>query len=90
MTEAEKLREAQHFVTRELQEHGAGRLDAMSWAQEKEDQPVGIYRLAIMRGGEKSVFAFTQYELIERFGSKQWEKDLRERIGEVLRELRYE
>ena len=90
MTEAEKLSEAQDFITSELQKHGAGRIDAMSWGQETEDQPAGIYRLYVFQRGEKLVFTFTQYELTEYFGSIQWEKDLREHIGNVLRELRYE
>jgi hypothetical protein len=40
MTEAEKLSEAQDFITGELQKHGAGRTGAVSWGQEAEDQNV--------------------------------------------------
>jgi hypothetical protein len=38
LTEAEKLREARDFSARELQKQGAGRLEAMSWSPEMEDQ----------------------------------------------------
>ena len=89
MTEDEKLCEAQDFITRELHKHSAGRIDAVTWGHETEDMPGGICRLTVFQSGEKHVFTFTQYELIEYFGSIQWEKDLREHIGNVLRELRY-
>ena len=90
MTKAEKLSEAQDFITRELQKHGAGRMDAMTWRQEAEDQFAETCRLTVFQRGERFVFTFTLYELIEHYDSIHWERILREHIGDVLRELRYE
>jgi len=90
MTEAEKLREAQEFITRALQEKGAGRIDAVTWDQGLRDWAVGIYRLTVVRSGEKGIFTFSKYELLENFDSKRWEKELRTQVGEILIELRDE
>ncbi len=87
MTEAEQLREAQDFITRELQQKGATRIDAMNWAQDPHDPAAGIHRLIVLRGGEKSVFTFTEYELLENYGSKEWVKQLRGHVGEILMEF---
>jgi len=84
MTEAEKLREAQNFITRELQKKGADRVDALSWDQDSHNSVAGIHRLFVFRGGEKSIFTFTEYELLEHYGSKQWEKQLRGYISDVM------
>jgi len=85
MTEPEKLRAAQDYVTRELQEYG--KTNGMTWNQDPLDSAFGIYRLAVFRGGEKSVFTFSKSELLENYGSQQWEKELRSHIGEILTEL---
>ncbi len=90
MTEAEQLREAQDFITRELQQKGATRIDAMNWSQDAHDPSAGIHRLIVLGGGEISIFTFTKYELLENYGSKEWEKQLRGHVGEILRELRDE
>jgi len=71
MTEAEKLREAQDFITRELQEKTVDRIDALSWEQTPLDRATRIHRLVVLRGTEKSIFTFTEYELLENYGSKQ-------------------
>jgi len=90
MTEPETLREAQDFITREVQKHDADRVDALSWDQGPHDLAAGIHRLVVFRGSEKSIFTFTEYELLEHYGSKEWEKQLRGHVGEILIELRYE
>ncbi len=90
MTEAEKLRQAQDFITRELQQKGAGRIDALKWDQGPHDPAARIHRLVVLRGGEKSIFTFTEYELLEDHGSKEWEKQLRGHVGEILVGLRDE
>lgn len=87
MIEAEKLREAQDFITRELQKQGVGRIDAISWNQGPWDPAAGIYRLIVYRDGEKSSFTFTKYELIKNYGSQQWAKDLRVHISDILMEF---
>ena len=87
MTETEKLREAQDFLTRELQQKGAGRIDAISWDQGPHDLAAGIHRLLVFRGGEKSIFTFTKYELLENYGSKQWEMQLRGHISDISVDL---
>ncbi len=87
MTEAEKLREAQNFIAREVQKKGAGRIDAVNWAQCPHNAAAGIHRLIVLRGGEKSIFTFTKYELLENYGSKEWEKQLRGHVGETLMEF---
>jgi len=86
MTEAEKLRDAQDFITREVQKKGATRIDALTWDQGPHNPAARIHRLSIFRDGEKSVFTFTEYELPENYGSKQWEKQLRGHVGEILME----
>ncbi len=87
MTETEKLRNAKDFIVRELQKKSSSRIDAMSWGQGLIDPAAGIYRLAIHRGAESSVFAFTKDELFNNHGSKQWEKQLRIRVSDILMEL---
>ena len=87
MTEAEKLLEAKDFITRVLQQKGTGRIDAMNWGQGPHNADVGIHRLIALRGGEESIFTFTEYELLENYGSKEWEKELRGHIGDILMEL---
>ena len=87
MTDAEKLRQAQDFIAREVQKKGAGRIDALHWEQTSQDQTTKIHQLVVFRSGEKSIFTFTEYELLEKYGSKQWEKQLRSHVGEILMEL---
>ena len=87
MTEAEQLREAQDFITRELQQKGAARIDAVNWQQTPQDRATRIHRLVLIRGGEKSVFTFTEYELLDDYGSKQWEKQLRDHVSDILTEF---
>ena len=90
MTEAEKHRQAQDFITREMQKKGADRIDALKWDQGPHDPAAEIHRLIAIRGGEKSIFTFMKYELLEDYGSKQWEKELRGHVGEILMEWRDE
>ena len=90
MTEVEKLREAQDFITRELAQKGGGRIDAISWAQGRHDAAAGIHRLIVSRGGEKAIFTFSKYELLENFGSKRWERELRTQVGDILADFRDE
>jgi hypothetical protein len=87
MTEVEKLRKAQNFIARELQKKGTGRVDAVNWGQGPQDVAAGIYQLAVFRGSEKSVFTFSKFELLENYGSKQWEKQLRGHISDILVDL---
>lgn len=85
MTEPEKLRDSQDYVTREL--HKYGKMNGMTWNQEPLDSAFGIFRLAVFRAGEMSFFTFSKSELLEDYGSRQWEKELRSHIGEILMEL---
>ncbi len=87
MTEAEKLRQAEDFINRELQQKGTARIDALTWDQGPHDPAAGVNRLIVFRGGEKSIFTFTEYELLENYGSKEWEKQLRGHVGEILMEF---
>ena len=87
MTESEKVRNAQNFIAQEVQKKGASRVDEVNWEQGPHDVTVGIHRLIVLRGGEKSIFTFTEYELLDNYGSKQWEKQLRIHVGEVLMEF---
>lgn len=87
MTEAEKLRQAQDFITRELKQKGAARIDVVNWDQGPHDAAAGIHRLIAIRGGKKSIFTFTEYEFLENYGSKQWERQMRGHISDVLTEL---
>ena len=87
MTEVEKLRKAQNFIAQELQKKGTGHVDAVNWAQGPHNAVAGIHRLIVLRGGEKSVFTFTEYELLENYGSKEWVKQLRGHVGEILMEF---
>ena len=52
------------------------------------DPAVGVYRLAIYRGAERSVFAFTKDALVNNYGSKQWEIRLQAQVGDIRMELR--
>jgi hypothetical protein len=38
------------------------------------------------RCGEKSIFTFTEHELLDNHGSKQWEKQLRRQANDILTE----
>jgi hypothetical protein len=87
MTEAEKLHNVQHFITRELQKQGADRVGALTWEQTPQDRVTNIHRLVLFLGGEKSIFTFTEYELLDNYGSKQWEKQLQSHVNAVRTEL---
>ena len=87
MTEVEKLLEAQDFITRVLLQKSASQIDAMNWGQGPHNAVAGIHRLIVLRGGEESIFTFTEYELLENYGSKEWEKQLRGHIGDILMEF---
>ena len=90
MTKSENVLNAQDFIAREVQNKGACRVDALSWEQTPNNQTTKIHRLVVFRGGTKSIFTFTEYELLEDCGSKEWEKQLRSHVGEILTELYYE
>jgi len=87
MTEAEKLRQAQDFITRELQKKATDRVDALSWEQTPQDRATRIHRLVISRGRKKCAFTFTEYELLEHHGSKLWEKHLQGHISDIMMEF---
>lgn len=75
------------FISRELQKQGVDLIDVMHWEQTPHDRTTGIHRLVVFRGGEKSVFTLTEYELLENHSSKEWEKQLRGHVSEILMEL---
>ncbi len=87
MIEVNKLREAQDFINREPQKQSANRVDMLDWQQIPQDRATKIHRLVVFRGGEKSVFTFTEYDLLENYGSKQWEKQLRDQVSDILTEF---
>jgi hypothetical protein len=87
MIEIDKLREAPDFITRELQKQGVDLIDTIDWQQTPQDRATKIHRLVLIRGGEKSIFTFTEYELLENHGSKQWEKQLRDHVSDMLMEF---
>jgi hypothetical protein len=87
MTEAEKLHNIQDFIIREVQKNGDVRVDVVNWAQDLYNSAAGIHLLEVFRGGEKSIFTFTEYELLDNYGSKQWETQLRSHVNDVLTEL---
>jgi len=87
MTEAEKLREGQDLIARELQKKGADWIDTIYWEQTPHEQAARIHRLVVLRGGEKYIFTFTEYELLEDHGSREWKKQMRIHVGEILMEF---
>ena len=87
MTESEKVRNAQDFIAREVQKKGAGRIDAIVWEQTPQGRATRTHRLVIIQGGEKSIFTFTEYKLLKDYGSKKWEIQLRQHVGDILMEL---
>jgi hypothetical protein len=87
MTEPEKLQRAQDFIDQELRRRAVERIDALTWEQTPQDRVTRIHRLVVFRDGEKSIFTFTEYELIDNYGSKKWEKQLRSHVGDVLMEI---
>jgi hypothetical protein len=82
--EEEILREAQEYITREIQRQTTGRIGALSWEQTPNDRAARIHRLVLFQGGEKTIFTFTEYELRENYGSEQWERRLREDVSNIL------
>ena len=87
MIDAEKLRESQDFIAQEVQKHCATRIDALTWQQGPYNKATRIHRLVVFRGGQKSVFTFTEYELLENYGSKEWEMQLQDHVNDILTEL---
>ena len=87
MIDVDKIREAQDFIIRELKKQSVGRIDAIEWQQTPQNRATHIYRLVLFRGGEQSVFTFSEYELLENYGSKHWEKQLRDHVGDIMTEL---
>jgi hypothetical protein len=66
---------------------GTSRIDALTREQTPQDRATRIHRLVLCQGSEKSIFTFTEYELLDNYGSKQWRKELRGHIGDILMEL---
>jgi hypothetical protein len=87
MTDAEKLQGAQDFINRELQMKSAGRIDALDWEQTPQGRASRYHRLVIVRGGEKSVFKLTEYELLKDYDSEKWKNRLRSRVSNILIDL---
>lgn len=87
MTDSEKLTKAQEYISQESQKQDSDRIDAFHWEQTPHDQTTKIYRLGLFRGREKSIFTFTEFDLIDNHDSKQWEKQLRSHANDVLTEL---
>ena len=87
MTEAEELRDAQGLSVRELQKNSSSRIDALNWEQGPHNAAAGIHRLVVFRGGEKSIFTSTKYDLLEDYSSQQWKKELRSHVGDILMEF---
>jgi hypothetical protein len=87
MTDSDKLTKAQDYISRELQKQGSDRIDALHWEQSLHDQATKIHRLDSFRGGEKSIFTFTEYKLLDDYGSREWEKQMRRQVGDILMEL---
>ena len=87
MSEEEKLKYAQDFIGREIQKKSGGRIDAIDWEQTPQGRATGVHRLVILRGGEKSIFTFTEYELLKEYGSQIWKNQLRHRTGDILKEI---
>ena len=84
MTDAEKLTLTQDFITRELQKEVDAQIHKIEWEQTPQGRLSRIHRLVIFRKGEKSIFTFTEYELLKDYGSEKWEYRLRRRIGNIL------
>jgi hypothetical protein len=84
MTESDKLGQAQNFLIRELRKRGAGGMDAINWEQTPQGRASRYHRLVISRDTEKSIFTFTEYELLKDYGSTKWENRLRNRLSEIL------
>ena len=87
MTDSDKLKQAQDFITRTLQKQGTVRIDAIDWEQTPQGRVSRYHRLVISRGDEKSIFKFTEYELLKDYGSKKWENRLRSRVTDILIEF---
>ncbi len=87
MTEGEKIRQAQRFIKSEIQKSYARKIDAFTWEQTDVDVSVGMHRLIVYLGDQPSIFMFTKHELIDDFGTANWEKRLRERLDSVFQEL---
>ena len=84
MTESDKLIQAQNLLTRELQNQDDDRIDKIEWEQTPQGRISRIHRLVIFRRGEKSIFTFTEYELLKDYGSEKWEHRLRRRVDNIL------
>jgi hypothetical protein len=84
MTDVEKLQGAQDFINRELQMKSVRRIDAIDWEQTPQGRASRYHRLVIVRGGEKSIFKFTEYELLKDYGSKKWKNRLQSRTSNIL------
>lgn len=80
----EKLCEAQDIINRELQKQGLNRIYAITCEQIPQDRATQTHRLVVFGDEEKSIFNFTEYELLENYGSKQWEKSLRDYVSDIL------
>ena len=87
MTEGEMIRQAQQFIKSEIQKSYTRKIDAFTWKQTDVDVSVGMHRLIVYIGDQPSTFMFTKHELIDDFGTANWEKRLRERLDSVFQEL---
>lgn len=83
MTDAEKVTRAQDLITRKLYKQGDDRIDKIEWEQTPLSRLARIHRLVIFRRGEKSIFIFTEYELLKDYGSDKWEHRLLRRVSDI-------
>jgi hypothetical protein len=83
MSDAEKVTHAQDLITRELHKLDDDRIDKIEWEQTPQGRLARLHRLVIFRRGEKSIFIFTEYELLKDFGSDKWEHRLQCRVGDI-------
>ena len=87
MIDTEKLRKAEDFIAQEVQKHCATRTDELTWEQGPYNKATKIHKLVVSRGGQKSVFTFTEYELLENYGSKESKVQLHNHVNDILTEL---
>ena len=81
------IRQAQQFIKSEIQKSYTRKIDAFTWKQTNRDVSTGMHRLIVYQGEKQSIFMFTKHELIDDFGTANWEKRLRESLDSVFQEL---
>jgi len=88
MPDFDLIRLAQEYVVTQLENAKPDSIDAFIWHQREVNALIEEVRLTVHLADQNFVFTFTEAELIQDYGTKEWETRLNERVKEILTEIK--